>query len=204
MREGTEDDMNSQRSIRSSILGVLLLVALASACDRDDQKAVKGREGPNGAPRDSVSDVALTEDGLGPVQIGMTLDEAVSMGLLNERPDIKGACDFVYPAVGSGVPFDVGVMVVKGKVARIDVDTGSVTTEDGARIGDTEDRVKNIYGDDLEIRPHKFIDGGHYLIVKGDSATAGKEIVFETDAANKVIMFRAGRLPEVEWVEGCG
>lgn len=196
--------MNSKRSIRSPILGALLFAALASACAREDEKAVKGREGPNGTPRDTVSDVALDENGLGPVQIGMTLDEAVSMGLLNERPDIKPACDFVYPAVGSGVPFDVGVMVVKGKVARIDVDTGSVTTEDGAKIGDSEDRVKSIYGDELEVRPHKFIDGGHYLIVKGDSTSAGKEIVFETDGSHKVIMFRAGRLPEVEWLEGCG
>ena len=196
--------MNSQRSIRSSILGVLLFAALTSACARDDDTSVKGREGPNGTPRDTVSDVALDENGLGPVQIGMTLDEAVSMGLLNERPDIKPACDFVYPAVGSGVPFDVGVMVVKGRIARIDVDTGSVTTEDGAKIGDTEDRVKNIYGDEVESRPHKFIPGGHYLIVKGDSTSAGKEMVFETDASGKVIMFRAGRLPEVEWVEGCG
>jgi len=196
--------MNSQRSIRSSIAGVLLLAALTSACNRDDENAVKGREGPSGASRDTVSDVSLNEDGLGPVQIGMTLDEAVSMGLLNERPDIKPACDFVYPAVGSGVPSDAGVMVVKGKVARIDVDTGSVTTEDGAKIGDTEDRVKSIYGEDLEVRPHKFIEGGHYLVVKGDSASAGKEIVFETDAGGKVIMFRAGRVPEVEWVEGCG
>lgn len=196
--------MNSQRSIRSSIQGVLLLAVLALGCNRDDEQAVKGREGPNGASRDTVSEVALTEDGLGPVQIGMTLDEAVSMGVLNERPDIKTACDFVYPAVGSGVPFDVGVMVVKGKIARIDVDTGSVTTEDGAKIGDNEDRVKGIYGDELEVRPHKYIEGGHYLIVKGDSTSAGKEIVFETDASGKVIMFRAGRLPEVEWVEGCG
>jgi hypothetical protein len=196
--------MNSQRSIRSSIVGITLLAALASACNRGDEKSVKGGEGPSGASRDTVSSVALDENGLGPVQIGMTLDEAVSMGLLNERPDIKPACDFVYPAVGSGVPSDAGVMVVKGKIARIDVDTGSVTTEDGAKIGDTEDRVKGIYGDELEVRPHKFIDGGHYLVVKGDSTSAGKEIVFETDAGGKVIMFRAGRLPEVEWVEGCG
>jgi hypothetical protein len=92
-------------------------------------------------------------------------------------------------------------MVVKGKLARIDVDTGAVTTEDGLKIGDTEDRVKSVYGEELETRPHKYTDG-HYLIVKGDSASAGREIVFETDG-KKVTMFRAGRLPEVEWVEGC-
>jgi hypothetical protein len=195
--------MNSQRSIRSSILGVLLLAALASACSREEDKAVKGRDGPDGAARDTVSDLALTEDGLGQIQIGMTLDEAVNMGLLNERPDIKPACDFVFPAVGAGIPFGVNVMVVKRKIARIDVDTGLVTTEDGAKIGDTEDRIKAIYGDELKIQPHKYIEGGHYMTVPGDSASAGKEIVFETDG-KRVTMFRAGRLPEVEWVEGCG
>jgi hypothetical protein len=195
--------MNSQLSIRSSCLGLLLLAALASACNREDDKAVKGRNGPNGAARDTVSDLALSEEGLGQIQIGMTLTEAVNMGLVNERPDMKSACDFVFPAVGAGIPFGVNVMVVKGKIARIDVDTGVVTTEDGAKIGDTEDRIKSIYGDELEVKPHKYIEGGHYMTVKGDSASAGKAIVFETDG-KRVTMFRAGRIPEVEWVEGCG
>ena len=195
--------MNSQRSIRSSCLCVLLLAALASACNKEDDTAVKGRTGPNGAPRDSVSDLALSEEGLGQIQIGMALVEAVNMGLLNERPDLRSECDFVYPAVGAGIPFGVGVMVVKGKVARIDVDTGSVTTEDGAKLGDTEDRVKSIYGDELKVLPHKYIEGGHYLTVMGDSTSAGKAIVFETDG-KRVTMFRAGRIPEVQWVEGCG
>lgn len=195
--------MNSQLSIRSSCLCVLLLAALTSACNKEDDKAVKGRNGPSGATRDSVSDLALSEEGLGQIQIGMTLDEAVNMGLLNENPNMKSECDFVYPAVGAGIPFGVGVMVVKGKVARIDVDTGSVTTEDGAKIGDTEDRIKSIYGDELKVLPHKYIEGGHYLTVKGDSTSVGKAIVFETDG-KRVTMFRAGRIPEVEWVEGCG
>jgi hypothetical protein len=196
--------MNSQRSIRGSLLGVLLLAALASACTREDDKAVKGREGPNGAtPGDTVSDLALTEDGLGQIQIGMTLDEAVNMGLLNERPEMRSACDFVFPAVGAGIPFGVNVMVVKGQIVRIDIDTGAVTTEDGAKIGDTEDRIKSIYGDELKVLPHKYIEGGHYMTVMGDSASAGKAIVFETDG-KRVTMFRAGRIPEVQWVEGCG
>jgi hypothetical protein len=193
--------MNTQPLKRVICMSVLLLAGFASACSKEDDKAVKGRDGPNGAARDSVSDLALTEDGLGQLQVGMTLTEAVNMGLLNERPDLKQACDFVFPAVGAGIPDGVGVMIVKGKVARIDVDTGAVTTEEGAKIGDSEDRIKTIYGDDLQIRPHEYTNG-HYMIVKGDSASAGKEIVFETDGKN-VTMFRAGRLPEVEWVEGC-
>jgi hypothetical protein len=195
--------MNSQLSTRSSCLCILLLATLASACNREDDKAVKGRNGPNGTARDTVSDLALSEEGLGQLQIGMTLAEAVNMGLVNERPDMKSACDFVFPAVGAGIPFGVNVMVVKGKIARIDVDTGTVTTEDGVKIGDTEDKVKSVYGDELQVQPHKYIEGGHYMTVKGDSASAGKAIVFETDG-KRVTMFRAGRVPEVQWVEGCG
>ena len=194
--------MNRQRRILGSFAVMVVFAALASACNRDDEKAVKGRVGPNGAARDSISDLALNEEGLGQIQIGMTLDDAVNMGLLNERPDLKVDCDFVYPAVGAGVPDGVSVMVIKGKIARIDVDTGAVTTEDGAKIGDTEDRIKSIYGDDVQVEPLKYIEGGHYMTVLGDSASAGNALVFETDG-KRVTRFRAGRLPEVKWVEGC-
>ena len=195
--------MNSQRLVRTfRILLTLLTLLVASACNREDDKAVKGRNGPNGGGHDSVSAVALNEDGLGPIQVGMTLTEAVNMGLLNENPNMKKECDFVFPAVGAGVPDNVGVMIVRGEVARIDVDTGSVTTEDGAKIGDTEEKIKSIYNGDLHIEPHKYVTGGHYMIVMGDSASAGKAIVFETNG-KVVTNFRAGRLPEVKWVEGC-
>jgi hypothetical protein len=193
--------MNNQRSLRVSwTLAMAALLALA--CNRGADQVVKGRNGPNGPAHDSVSDLALSEDGLGQIQIGMNLDDAVNMGLLNENPDMKPDCDFVFPAVGAGIPDGVSVMVVKGKVARIDVDTGSVTTEDGAKIGDTEDKIRSIYDGDIQVEPHKYIEGGHYMTVMGDSASAGKAIVFETDG-KRVTSFRGGRLPEVKWVEGC-
>ena len=194
--------MNRQRSIVGSFAVMLVVAALASACNKGEEKAVKGRTGPNGTQHDSVSDLALSEDGLGQIQVGMTLEDAVNMGLLNENPNMNPRCDFVFPAVGAGIPEGVSAMIVKGKIARIDVDTGSVTTEDGAKIGDTEERVRGIYGDELKVEPHKYIEGGHYLTVMGDSASAGKAIVFETDG-KRVTMFRGGRLPEVKWVEGC-
>jgi len=195
--------MNRQRSIAASFAVTMLLGALMAACNKGEQSAVKGPNPPNGARHDTVSDLALSEDGLGQIQIGMTLDDAVNMGLLNENPNMNAQCDFVFPAVGAGIPDGVSVMVVKGKIARIDVDTGSVTTEDGVKVGDSEDRVRSVYGDELTVEPHKYIDGGHYMTVMGDSASAGKALVFETDGKH-VTMFRAGRLPEVKWVEGCG
>ena len=193
--------MNRQRSLLGSFAVTMLLAALGSACSKDEQ-AVKGRNGPNGTARDSVSDVALSEEGIGPIQIGMNMEDAVNMGLLNDNPTRKPQCDWVYPAVGAGIPDGVNVMVVNGKIARIDVDTGTVTTEDGARIGDTEDKIKTIYGDEVKVEPHKYIEGGHYMTVLGDSTSAGKALVFETDGKH-VTSFRGGRLPEVKWVEGC-
>ena len=83
---------------------VTMLVVLATACSKGDESAVKGRNGPNGAARDSVSDLSLSEDGLGQIQIGMNLDDAVNMGLLNENPTMKPSCDFVFPAVGAVFP----------------------------------------------------------------------------------------------------
>jgi hypothetical protein len=194
--------MNSQQSLRKSCFLLILVAVVAYACNPGEDKAVKGRSAPNGSARDSVSDLALNEDGLGQIQIGMDLSDAVNMGLLNENPTMKKACDFVYPAVGAGIPDGVAVMIVNGKVARIDIDTGSVTTEDGAKIGDTEDRLKSIYNGDLQVEPHKYLEGGHYMTVLGDSTSAGKAIVFETDGKT-VTSFRSGRLPEVKWIEGC-
>lgn len=195
--------MKRQPFIAASFGVTMLLVVLATACNRGDEKAVKGPSGPTGAGHDTVSDLALNEDGLGQIQIGMSLDDAVNMGLLNDNPARNPRCDWVYPAVGAGIPDGVNVMVVNGKIARIDVDTGAVTTEDGAKIGDTEGRVKSIYGDELKETPHKYNPGWHYLTVLGDSASAGKALVFETDGKN-VTSFRGGRLPEVKWTEGCG
>lgn len=193
--------MNTQRSMAGTFAVVMLFVSLAAACSRDSD-AAKAPGGSSATPGDTVSDVALSEEGIGPIQVGMDLSDAVNMGLLNDNPARNPRCDWVYPAVGSGIPDGVNVMVVNGKIARIDVDTGAVTTEDGGKIGDSEDRIKTIYADDLTVEPHKYIEGGHYLTVVGDSTTAGKALVFETDGQH-VTSFRGGRLPEVKWVEGC-
>ena len=187
---------NRSRTLLYVVLGFFVL-----ACERAGDSANRA-DTNNAAGRDSVSEVALSEDGLGPVQIGMQLSEAVNLGLLSENPNLKPECDYVFPAVGAGIPEGVSVMVVRGRVARIDVDTGAVTTEEGAKLGDSEDRLHSLYGDEVKVTPHKYIEKGHYFTVTGDSASAGKAIVFETDG-RQVTMFRAGRFPEVGWVEAC-
>lgn len=194
--------MKRQGPNRRTVFLVAVSAFLVIACGRGEGGAGNDPANPNAAGADTVSETALNEDGLGQVQIGMQLSEAVDMGLLSENPNLKPECDYVFPAVGAGIPEGVSVMVVRGRIARIDVDTGAVTTEEGAKVGDTEERLRSLYGDDAKVTPHKYIEKGHYFTIAGDSASAGKALVFETDG-NRIERFRAGRLPEVGWVEAC-
>ncbi len=93
-------------------------------------------------------------------------------------------------------------MITDGKIARVQVLRGSVATAAGARIGDSEQRVHELYSSHLAVSPHKYTNG-HYLTVTPVSvADSAMRIIFETDGS-RVTAYRSGTLPQVEWVEGC-
>jgi hypothetical protein len=140
----------------------------------------------------------VTAGGAGPVRVG---GDASALGA---RVSVEGAggtvetCQYVRPP---GAPPGVGVMVVDGRVARVDVDSGRVATAEGVRVGDPEARVRSLYAGRVREQPHKYTRG-RYLVVTPAGAPDGR-IVFETDGS-AVTRYRAGRIPEVEWVERCG
>ena len=101
-----------------------------------------------------------------------------------------------------GVP-GLGVMAEQGYIARVDVDSGVVATESGARIGDSEARVRELYGDRVAEMPHKYVAGGKYLVVTPASGDTALRLVFETEGG-RVTRFRGGRVPQVMYVERCG
>jgi hypothetical protein len=108
-------------------------------------------------------------------------------------------CDHVRPPLG---PNGVLIMMVGGRVARVEVSDTTVPTAAGARVGDTEARINALYPGRVQTGPHKYVDG-HYLVVRrGAGADSVYRLVFETNG-QRVTRYRAGRLPEVEWVEGC-
>jgi len=83
----------------------------------------------------------------------------------------------------------------------VDVTEGPVATTEGARIGDSEDRIESLYPGQVKVMPHKYT-AGHYLVVT-PARGGDNRIVFETDG-EKVVRYRSGREPAVEYVEGCG
>jgi hypothetical protein len=112
----------------------------------------------------------------------------------------KGGTSGCKYAVLTKAPSGLWVMLQDGRVARVEVRSGSIATSTGVRIGDSEARVKQLYPG-VASTPHKYVAGGHYLTVTGSDPA--NRIVFETDGS-KVTTFRSGRTPEVENVEGCG
>ena len=140
----------------------------------------------------------VTEIGIGPLRIGMNAQESLypSGGgfIAVDIPQSSASCWQGRPMRG---PSGISVMWSSGSIARVDVDYGSVATAAGARIGDSEVRIRELYPQ-VRLTPHKDTKG-HYLTVSLDN---DHQIVFETDGM-RVIRYRAGRKPEVEWAEGC-
>ena len=93
--------------------------------------------------------------------------------------------------------------IENGQVVRVDADSATLRTDRGAGIGMTEAEVHRLYGGELEVQPHKYVEGGRYLVyLSPQRADSGLRIVFETDGS-VVTRFRAGMLPAVAYVEGC-
>ena len=158
----------------------------------------------------------LAIDGVGPVRVGMTIAQAESSAgvRLVEKGGRAGSggCYYVRPQLG---PANLGFMVIsdrednrivrdKDQIARVDVwRNGRITTVSGAKNGDTEARIKALYPGKIRVSPHKYNRNGRYLTyTPQDPEDRNYRLIFETDG-KKVTQFRSGRLPEVEYVEGC-
>jgi hypothetical protein len=151
------------------------------------------------SPASRPPDMTVTEYGIGPIRAGMTVAQAnAAIGGGFAAP--KGGTSGCTYAVLTKAPRGLWVMLQDGRVARVEVRSGSIATSTGARIGDSEARIKQLYPG-VAITPHKYVAGGHYLTVTGSDPA--NRIVFETDGS-KVTTFRSGQTPEVENVEGCG
>ena len=160
-------------------------------------RAARGAAGPSAAA--SRAAWTVTETGWGPIRAGMSLAEArAALGGVLPDPT-NPQCDHVAPPGG---PMGLLLMTVAGEVARVEVTDSTVATASGARVGDTEARVNQLYAGRVQTVPHKYTHG-HYLIVRrGPGVDSLYRLVFETDG-QRVTLYRAGRFPEVEWVEGC-
>ncbi|HUQ47590.1 MAG TPA: hypothetical protein VM053_05020 [Gemmatimonadaceae bacterium] len=174
--------------------------AAANAIEEVQKAAIPPESAPPASatpPDANAGSRQVTPAGIGSVRAGMSVDEANV--ILNNKliiPARLEECDYVRPNFPKGLAF----MVEKGEISRVEVRPGSdIATVAGAKIGDSEDRIKSLYPG-VAVKPHKYTDG-HYLVVTPANG-GNNRIVFETDG-KKVLRYYSGRLPAVEYVEGC-
>jgi hypothetical protein len=130
----------------------------------------------------------------------MTLPQAskaLGVGVARDAGDGDDGCYYASPESRyEGVYF----MMSGARIVRIDVRSGQYATNRGARVGDSEARVKRLYKGEYKVYRHKYVDAGRYIEV---GAKGGRYlIIFETDG-KRVTTYRVGRPEQVGYVEGC-
>ena len=150
--------------------------------------------------RDASDRWTISPSGIGPIHVGMSVED-VSKVAGSVPPVPGGECQYIRPPT---LPTGVALMVVRGEVARVDVDSAGVRTTEGIAVGDSASRLDARYAGRSTTTPHKYVPGARYVSARGRSlADSSNRLVFEVDSG-RVLRYRAGRLPEVEWVERCG
>lgn len=203
--------------IRPAFVAALLLFSTACGGSDADRSAAADSAAVPASPAQPATPAAdtaardtawtLRHDGIGPIRVGMTVEEArAALGgeFTAPGPDVgvsdsPEACRY---ARSGRFPTGVWVMLEGVRVVRVEVDSGTTATAEGARIGDSEARINEIYPGRVTVWPHKYTDG-HYLYVRpAEASDTTRLIIFETDG-RQVLRFRGGQKPQVEYVEGC-
>jgi hypothetical protein len=151
----------------------------------------------------------LAIDGIGPIRIGMTVNEAsrsaqVKFIKIPSGGRSEDLCSYMKAQEG---PKGISVMVSKGRIVRIDISNERITTMRGVKIGDPEGKVFSLYPRQIQATPHPYssrppYNGKYLTFVPRDAADKNYRIIFETSKGH-VERFRSGQLPEVEYIEGC-
>lgn len=134
----------------------------------------------------------------GPVRPGITVAQ------LNDvlRDSLSGAgsdslCVFVTPR---NAPHGLAYMVVGDTVVRVDVDSPSVPTTRGIRVGDSTTTALAAYRGTISVVPTPGRDSASRLLIVSTPGAGNYHIVFESEAG-VITRYRAGRSPEVEGLQ---
>jgi len=181
----------------------LVLIAIGlTACTRDRAPSNTDGSSPDSVTSPSVarpdSAWVVTATAYGALRLGVPVSEVAAILVDTARPSDE-SCGYVVPP---SLPESVSVMIVNDTAIRVDIRSGKVRTAEGAGIGDTEQRIHDLYRGRVRVEPHKYTDGRYLIVTPTAPADSAFRLVFETDGA-RVVNYRAGRLPSVLWVEGC-
>ena len=159
---------------------------------------------PSTGTAELTSDDVVTLRALGPVTLGMTVEEAVVASGLSLSQDFGRAStdNCYYVTAGTGLP-GVAFMVVDGAVVRVEINAPSViATRSGVRIGTPESSVREVYPDNIQQANDAVSEGQALAFVPNDEADADYRIYFAIDGG-EVSSYRLGIRPAVDNLLGC-
>lgn len=159
---------------------------------------------PSTGTAELTSDDIVTLRALGPVTLGMTVEEAVAASGLSLSQDFGRAStdNCYYVTAGAGLP-GVAFMVVDGAVVRVEINAPSViATRSGVRIGTPESSVREVYPDNIQQANDAVSEGQALAFVPNDEADADYRIYFAIDGG-EVSSYRLGIRPAVDNLLGC-
>lgn len=126
-------------------------------------------------------------DRFGSVKIGMTASQAAKILGVRVTRDAGYEGNTCYYTSPKRIFKNIAFMMSGRRIARIDIDSKEYATDRGAKIGDTEARIKQLYKGKYKIFQHKYVDDAHYIEVE---MKGGKySILFETDG-KRVVTYR--------------
>ncbi|MDG2219027.1 MAG: hypothetical protein P8L46_13390 [Acidimicrobiales bacterium] len=136
---------------------------------------------------------SITTVGLDTVNFGMTVKQAEAAAGTSMIPcaSISG-CYRVTPV---DAPDGISFVVHEGTIERVDISDGPITTRSGVGIGTAEDRIIELFGDQIEraINDDSSVD---LIFVPLDEDDAQFRVIF-TIRDGVVETFRSGRIPLV-------
>ncbi|MGH8080598.1 MAG: lectin [Lysobacter sp.] len=209
---------------RAALFAAVLLCLGAAACQREpapvapaatdtapainpapitDQPSenVPPATAPVSNPPPAASATLARFDGYGDMRFGMSADDAKKAwaGELKGKPSADGGCYYLQPIWSSNTR-DFAFMIEAGKFVRLDVGNDKEVAPGGGKRGMSADEIRKLYAGRIEEQNHKYVEGAKYLRIADNG---GGVLVFETDASGKVIVWRTGVQPQVDYVEGC-
>ena len=211
---GCGDDKGEQLAVVPSSTATTATGSAATSSSTPDSTTATAAPPTTTTTAPGLSDQSrLRFDGIGPIKVGMSLDQAsaaVGKPVTFNPNYMLDRC--AYAVVRDG-PAGLLFMVLRAgetdpwRIVRVDVDDDSrIATLSGIRIGATEAEVKRTYSgpDDsgtLAVEQHHYHETGHYITYDVDGPT-GLLMLFETDGVT-VTRFRSGQQEPVRYVEGC-
>ncbi len=142
----------------------------------------------------------ITQNGLGSIRLGMTVTQAqtrtgqrIQNDLFTPGDDACGIAQLFPQSLG------VNMQTTNSRIWVINVSRRGIATRSGIRVGDRVPALRRAYGSRLHSQPNKYTPRARDYFVRFGQ----RRIKFYANPRGVIGQISSGRLPEVDFVEGC-